>query len=205
MPEGRLRRVVDRLRSARRPGVRSVRRRQEQRPRRVTACSTTGPTRSRPTARPTRRRSARSSRSPATASTAWPTRMPDGPIRFRRIRSTCRRTCSSSCRNAAFSYDPNLKNGRLQSWNVTVEREIMPTYLRARGLCRLAWRSSGDRPRAERRPSTRRAPRRRRPISAGRCSRLRHASRRIESSGRVRLPRAAAHARQAHEQAGSRC
>jgi hypothetical protein len=31
--------------------------------------------------------------------------------------------------HSAFSYDPNLKNGRLQSWNVTVEREIMPTYL----------------------------------------------------------------------------
>jgi hypothetical protein len=31
--------------------------------------------------------------------------------------------------NAAFSYDPNLKNGRLQSWNVTLEREIMPSYL----------------------------------------------------------------------------
>ena len=26
--------------------------------------------------------------------------------------------------NAAFSYDPNLKNGRLQSWNATLEREI---------------------------------------------------------------------------------
>jgi hypothetical protein len=31
--------------------------------------------------------------------------------------------------HAAFSYDPNLKNGRLQSWNVTLEREIMPAYL----------------------------------------------------------------------------
>ena len=31
--------------------------------------------------------------------------------------------------HASFSYDPNLKNGRLQSWNVTVEREIFPTYL----------------------------------------------------------------------------
>lgn len=31
--------------------------------------------------------------------------------------------------NAAFSYDPNLKNGRLQSWNLTLEREIMPSYL----------------------------------------------------------------------------
>jgi hypothetical protein len=31
--------------------------------------------------------------------------------------------------SAAFSYDPNLKNGRLQSWNLTLEREIMPTYL----------------------------------------------------------------------------
>ena len=31
--------------------------------------------------------------------------------------------------NATFSYDPNLKNGRLQSWNLTLEREIMPTYL----------------------------------------------------------------------------
>jgi hypothetical protein len=31
--------------------------------------------------------------------------------------------------NAAFSYDPNLKNGRLQSWNVTLEREVLPSYL----------------------------------------------------------------------------
>ena len=31
--------------------------------------------------------------------------------------------------HASFSYDPNLKNGRLQSWNATVEREIFPTYL----------------------------------------------------------------------------
>jgi hypothetical protein len=30
---------------------------------------------------------------------------------------------------ASFSYDPNLKNGRLQSWNLTLEREVMPTYL----------------------------------------------------------------------------
>jgi hypothetical protein len=31
--------------------------------------------------------------------------------------------------HASFSYDPNLRNGRLQAWNVTLEREIMPTYL----------------------------------------------------------------------------
>ena len=31
--------------------------------------------------------------------------------------------------HAAFSYDPNLNNGRLQSWNLTLEREIIPTYL----------------------------------------------------------------------------
>ena len=31
--------------------------------------------------------------------------------------------------HASFSYDPNLKNGRLQSWNVTLERELLPTYL----------------------------------------------------------------------------
>jgi hypothetical protein len=31
--------------------------------------------------------------------------------------------------HASFSYDPTLKNGRLQSWNLTLEREIMPTYL----------------------------------------------------------------------------
>ena len=43
--------------------------------------------------------------------------------------------------NTAFSYDPNLKNGRLQSWNVTLEREIMPSY-----LVRLAYAGShGDR------------------------------------------------------------
>ncbi len=43
--------------------------------------------------------------------------------------------------NAAFSYDPNLKNGRLQSWNLTLEREIMPSY-----LVRAAYAgSSGDR------------------------------------------------------------
>ena len=28
-----------------------------------------------------------------------------------------------------FSYDPNMKNGTLHSWNVTAEREILPTYL----------------------------------------------------------------------------
>ena len=31
--------------------------------------------------------------------------------------------------HTAFSYDSNLKNGRLQSWNVTVERELLPTYM----------------------------------------------------------------------------
>jgi hypothetical protein len=31
--------------------------------------------------------------------------------------------------HASFSYDPNLKNGRLQAWNLTLEREILPTYL----------------------------------------------------------------------------
>jgi len=40
-----------------------------------------------------------------------------------------------------FSYDENLENGRLQSWNVTVEREIVPTY-----LVRVAYAgSAGDR------------------------------------------------------------
>jgi carboxypeptidase family protein/TonB-dependent receptor-like protein len=43
--------------------------------------------------------------------------------------------------NVVFSYDPNLKNGRLQSWHVTLEREIMPTY-----LLRVAYAGSkGDR------------------------------------------------------------
>src|SRR4030095_4041726 len=43
--------------------------------------------------------------------------------------------------NAAFSYDPNLKNGRLQSWNVTLEREVVPSY-----LVRVAYAGSkGDR------------------------------------------------------------
>ncbi len=28
-----------------------------------------------------------------------------------------------------FSYDPDMKNGTLHSWNVTVEREVLPTYL----------------------------------------------------------------------------
>ncbi len=31
--------------------------------------------------------------------------------------------------HASFSYDPNMRNGRLQSWNLTLEREIMPSYL----------------------------------------------------------------------------
>ena len=40
-----------------------------------------------------------------------------------------------------FSYAENLKNGRLQSWNVTLEREIIPTY-----LVRVAYAGSkGDR------------------------------------------------------------
>jgi hypothetical protein len=40
-----------------------------------------------------------------------------------------------------FSYDENLRNGRLQSWNVTAEREILPTY-----LVRVAYAgSAGDR------------------------------------------------------------
>jgi hypothetical protein len=43
--------------------------------------------------------------------------------------------------NVAFSYDPNLKNGRLQTWHMTLEREIRPTY-----LLRLAYAGSkGDR------------------------------------------------------------
>ena len=43
--------------------------------------------------------------------------------------------------HASFSYDPNLKNGRLQSWNVTVERELFPTYLVRAGYAG----SKGDR------------------------------------------------------------
>jgi outer membrane receptor protein involved in Fe transport len=40
-----------------------------------------------------------------------------------------------------FSFDQNMKNGRLQSWNLTLEREIMPTY-----LLRVAYAGSqGDR------------------------------------------------------------
>lgn len=31
--------------------------------------------------------------------------------------------------HSMFSYDQHLKNGRLQSWNLTVEREILPSYL----------------------------------------------------------------------------
>jgi hypothetical protein len=31
--------------------------------------------------------------------------------------------------HASFSYAPNMKNGRLQSWNLTLEREILPSYL----------------------------------------------------------------------------
>ena len=64
----------------------------------VTASSTTGRIRSRPTAPPTRGLSARWSRSPATRRTTWRIRTPDAPTRSRRIRSTCRPTCSSSCR-----------------------------------------------------------------------------------------------------------
>ena len=43
--------------------------------------------------------------------------------------------------HSSFSYDPNLRNGRLQSWNVTVEREIFPTYLVRAGYAG----SKGDR------------------------------------------------------------
>jgi len=40
-----------------------------------------------------------------------------------------------------FSYDENLQNGRMQAWNVTLEREILPTY-----LVRVAYAGSkGDR------------------------------------------------------------
>ena len=40
-----------------------------------------------------------------------------------------------------FSYDPGLLNGRLQAWNVTYERELMPTY-----MMRVAYAGSwGDR------------------------------------------------------------
>ena len=40
-----------------------------------------------------------------------------------------------------FSYDENLENGRLQAWNLTLEREVIPTY-----LVRVAYAgSSGDR------------------------------------------------------------
>ncbi len=43
--------------------------------------------------------------------------------------------------NVAFSYDPNLMNGRFQTWHVTLEREIIPTY-----LLRVAYAGSkGDR------------------------------------------------------------
>ena len=61
-------------------------------------CSTTAPTRSRRTVPLTRGRSGRSSAFPATRSTASQPRMPDGSIRFRRIRSTSRRTRRFSCR-----------------------------------------------------------------------------------------------------------
>ena len=64
----------------------------------VTACSTTGRTRSRRTARPTRGPSARWCRSPAMRRTTSPIRTRDAPIRSPQIRSTSRPTSSSSCR-----------------------------------------------------------------------------------------------------------
>ena len=71
--------------------------------------------------------------------------------------------------HSSFSYDPNLKNGRLQSWNVTVEREIVPTYLVRAGYA--VEGRFGDGPRAERRGLRAGSDTRRGPISAGRCSR----------------------------------
>ena len=149
VPDGRLRRVVGATsaRASASPTIRSATARAASA--RATACSTTGRTRLPPTARRTRGRSARSSRSRATASTAWRIRTPGGRTRSRPIRSTCRADVQFFLPNAAFSYDPNLKNGRLQSWNVTLEREIMPTYLVRVGLCRLDGRPPGDGPRAE--------------------------------------------------------
>jgi hypothetical protein len=39
------------------------------------------------------------------------------------------RTAAFFLPHSVFSYDAGLKNGRLQSWNLTVEREILPSYL----------------------------------------------------------------------------
>jgi hypothetical protein len=39
------------------------------------------------------------------------------------------RTAAFILPHSMFSYDEALKNGRLQSWNLTLEREILPTYL----------------------------------------------------------------------------
>ena len=58
-----------------------------------------------------------------------PIRTRDAPIRSPLIRSTSPANVQFFLPHASFSYDPNLQNGRLQSWNVTLEREIMPTYL----------------------------------------------------------------------------
>ena len=100
--------------------------------------------------------------------------------------------------NAAFSYDPNLKNGRLQSWNVTLEREIVPSY-----LVRVAYAGSkGDRLAMGRElnaaiyspGATTATTNQRRPLFPDLQHRDDH---RIDRP--VVVPRAAAHARQAHE------
>ena len=39
------------------------------------------------------------------------------------------RTAAFFLPHSMFSYDQHLKNGRLQSWNLTLEREILPSYL----------------------------------------------------------------------------
>ena len=102
--------------------------------------------------------------------------------------------------NAAFSYDPNLKNGRLQSWNVTLEREIMPTYLVRVGYAG----SKGDRLAMGRELNAAvyaPAPRRRRPNQRRPLFPTFSTITTIESTGRSTLQCAAAHARQADEQA----
>ena len=139
-PDGGYDRVVGRLRSARRRRLRSVRRRQEQHPRRL-----------RHVLRPAEHDLDQQPGEPGAVRHAGhvprrrrqqrgePVRRAHEPVPGRSVqRAGGRAVLPAACR---VQLRPEPENGRLQSWNVTVEREIMPTY-----LVRVAYAGSkGDR------------------------------------------------------------
>ena len=119
-------------------------------------------------------------RRPTTSSTPYAGR--DQSVPGRSVQRAARRGVRAAAQRCSAT-TPDMENGRLQSWNVTVEREIVPTYLVRAAYAGSKGDQAGDGPRGQRRD-----------LRAGRdhgddqpapaaVSRLRHASPRSSRPG----------------------